>query len=58
MISEKQSNLAVQQENIAKLRRIRVDQTQKYLFPISKQKVFPELGTPPVNMPAHLDGSV
>ena len=34
-------------EHVSKLRKIHIDQMQKYLFPISKQKVFPEFGTPP-----------
>ena len=55
---QKQSDLAVEQETITKLRRIRVDQAQKYLFPICKQKVFPEFGTPPDDTPVHFDGTV
>lgn len=54
---QKQADLTVEQENIARIRRIRVDRAQKYLFPICKQKVFPEFGTPP-DKPTHFEGTV
>ena len=56
-IIQKQSQLTMEQEKITRLRRICVDQAQKYLFPICKQKVFPEFGTPPDDTPAHFDVS-
>ncbi|CAB3983709.1 Beclin 1-associated autophagy-related key regulator [Paramuricea clavata] len=56
-IVQKQLDVTAEQDNITRLRRIRVDQAQKYLFPICKQKVFPEFGTPPDDTPVHFDVS-
>ena len=53
-----QSHLTAEQETITRLRRIRIDEAQKYLFPISRQKVFPEFGTPPEDTAIHFDGTV
>ena len=46
-IQKKQADLAAILDNVLRIRRIRFDQIQKNLFPISQQKVFPEFGTPP-----------
>ncbi|XP_046849701.1 beclin 1-associated autophagy-related key regulator-like isoform X2 [Xenia sp. Carnegie-2017] len=56
-IQQRLTDLADQQQQVVTLRRIYIDQVQKYLFPIEKRSIFPEPETPPGIAATHCNAS-